>query len=163
MSEPALDAIHSALGQILREMASLGTGQTELHVKVDQVIRAVKRVADDQVSVRFDVDRALRRLARAERQIETLSEKPDVPDWRPDPREITGTHDFALIKSQHEEMMRAKRAEEERRIDSGIWRRRQTTVWLVSAIGAVALLVLGGCVTYAVSRLPAAISAPVTK
>jgi hypothetical protein len=83
-----------------------------------------------------------RRLRAMERQLETVSERPEVPDWRPDPREITGTHDYAVIKAQHDEM----------RANSQWWQ-RQVWIWIFAAAGAVFLAGFTGCVAYAVSHL----------
>lgn len=152
MSEPTLDAIHSQLGQILRELGSVGTGQSELHVKVDSVERIVKRVADDRMRDRFDIDRAHRRITSLEHQVALVSQNPAVPDWRPDPREITGTHDLAVIKAQHEEMRAEKKAAEDRRTESGIWWQRQRTLWIMAAFGALCLTAFSACATVAISH-----------
>lgn len=89
------------------------------------------------------VGRYTRRTHAIERQLQTVSEQPQVPDWRPDPREITGTHELAEIRraavraAQHDDL-----------IESRKWWREHA--WL--AIGALLLALAGGCGTYLAGR-----------
>lgn len=154
MSDEDLSAVHSALGEIAKELSRLNTSHSELHVKVDTVHRVAKRIAADRMTDRIDVDRGLRRTRALERQVESLSEKTaDVSDWRPDPNEITGSHQLAIIKAQHEDMRAKADRDEERRYQSGVWWKRTSTKWLVASIGALSLLALGGCAQYIVSAI----------
>jgi len=152
--ESQLGTIHAALGQILREVASNGTSTSGLHVKVDIIAQSFKRLADDRMADRFDIDRHGRRIASLEHQLSLVSAAPAVPDWHPDPREITGTHQFAVIKAQHDELVARVKAEEARQRESGIWWKHQRAVWAAAIIGAVFLVLFTGAVTYAFAHLP---------
>lgn len=147
-----LDAIHEGIGALLRDVSSLATNQSALHVKVDALSRVVHRIAAERMRDRFDIERAHRRITSLEHQMALVSDKPDVPDWQPDPREITGTHDFAVVKAQHEEMLSQRKAEETRRRDSGIWWKRQRWVWIAAALGVLFSTLLSGCVGYLTIR-----------
>lgn len=91
-----------------------------------------------------DVLRHGRRIRAIERQLETVSEQPQVPDWRPDPREITGTHELSEIRAA---AVRAARVDEMHA--SREWWREH--MWL--AIGALLLASITGCAGYAISRV----------
>jgi hypothetical protein len=81
-----------------------------------------------------------------------VSGEPNSSGWRPDPREITGTHDFVIIKKEHDEMVAAQKAEEDRKRDSGIWWHRQKWLWGMATVIVVFASLAGACVTYAVSH-----------
>lgn len=141
------------LGRIMRALAELGESISGLHVKSDIIAQSFKRLADDRMRDRFDLDRYGRRIAALEHQLALVSQKPDVPDWQPDPREVTGTHDFAVIKAQFEEMRMRQAEEEKRKFDSGIWWKRQRWLWIVAALFLVVSTVLGGCSAYVMSKI----------
>lgn len=155
MSDPTLDSIHAGIGALLREVSALGGSQGELHQKVDSVVRIARRMADDRIKDRFDIERAHRRITSLEHQMALVSEKPDVPDWRPDPREITGTHELAEIRraavraAQHDEI-----------IESRKWWREH--LWL--GVGALFLAAATGCGGYVAAHYAVTvISAPAAK
>lgn len=90
------------------------------------------------------VGRYTRRTHALERQLQVVSEQPAVPDWRPDPKEITGTHELAEIRAA---AVRAARVDEMHA--SREWWREH--VWL--AVGALILASVTGCAGYALSRV----------
>lgn len=101
------------------------------------------------------VGRYVRRTAAIERQLQAVSDRPEVPDWRPDPREITGTHQLAEIQAaavraaQHDEIVQGRK-----------WWREHAALWTVAAMGALLLAGISGCVAYAVTHV--SVSSPVT-
>ena len=101
------------------------------------------------------VGRYTRRTHAIERQLQAVSEKPDVPDWRPDPREITGTHQLSEIRAA---AVRAARVDDMHA--SREWWREHA--WL--AIAALLLAGITGCAGYALSRVSVTpLAAPVPK
>lgn len=122
------------LGRLVRDISSINTSLSSLHVKSDIIAQSFKRLADDRMEDRFNIERYGRRIAAMEHQMALISQKPDVPDWQPDPREITGTHDFNVIKAQFEEMREKIKEEEKHKRDSGIWWKRQRWLWAVALL-----------------------------
>lgn len=153
MSDEDLKAIHNGIGSLLREIAQLSTGHSNLHVKVDQLGTMVRRYADKVVQTAMDTARAHRRINALERQVAIMSERPEVPNWHPDPREITGTHQYETLKAQQDDMLAKQLAEEERRRDSGIWWRRQRVQWAFLIVAAVFSASMAGCVGYIAYRV----------
>ncbi len=90
------------------------------------------------------VGRYVRRTHAIERQLQTVSERPEVPDWRPDPREITGTHQLKEIQAA---AVRAARVDEMHA--SREWWREH--LWM--AVGALLLATITGCAGYVLSRV----------
>ncbi len=142
MNDPQLDAIHVALGSILRELATNGSATNDLHVKVDQVHTSVKRLADDRMRDRFDVDRAIRRISRVEHQLAVVSDSPAVPDWTPDPRDITGTHQFEQIKKDFEDRQASQK-----------WWRQQVGKTVLTVAAGLLLASIVGCAGYAIAQI----------
>lgn len=155
-NDPMLESIQRDIGRVLRELGSLATNQSGLHVKVDTIAQSFKRLADDRMRDRFDLERYGRRIQSLEHQIALISAKPELPDWEPDQRDITGTHDFAVIKAQFEETRGKLKAEEDRKRDSAIWWKRQRWIWIVAILTVFIAGGISGCVTFAVSRAIAA-------
>lgn len=152
-SRPSPIELDDQFGRIMRELADLGASISGLHVKSDIIAQSFKRLADDRMRDRFDLDRYGRRIAALEHQLALVSQKPDVPDWQPDPKEVTGTHDFAVIKAQFEELRSRQAEEDKRKFDSGIWWKRQRWLWAVAVIFLVISTVLGGCSAYFMSKI----------
>lgn len=145
--------IHIQLGRILREVANLGSSVSALHVKSDMIATTQQRITDDRLRDRFDIERYGRRIASLEHQMALVSSRSDqVPDWKPDPKEVTGTHDFAVIKAEFEKMQAEKAEEEKRKYDSEIWWKRQRWLWVAGFFFIVVNVTIGGCSAYAVNK-----------
>jgi len=151
-AKTVLDRIQEDLGRVLRELGNLSANQSALHVKVDTIAQSFKRLADDRMRDRFDLERYGRRIQNLEHQIALISAKPDLPDWQPDARDITGTHDFAVIKAQFEETRGKLKAEEERKRESMIWWKRQRWVWIAAIFITLFTGGVSGCVTFIVTK-----------
>lgn len=170
MSDPNVD-------ELLRNFLLAEAQSRSRGITVEALYEAVKRVANDQAQIRIDVSRLVedrrrdraditrlqsdagrygRRIGAIENQVELVSAAPpmtDVPNFEPDPKEITGTWQFATLKAEHDAIVQKTREEEERKRESAMWWKRQSVVWLVAATGALMLAAISGCVTYAVAQL----------
>jgi hypothetical protein len=145
---PSAIELDDQFGRIMRELAELAASVSGLHVKSDIIAQSFKRLADDRMRDRFDLERYGRRIAAIEHQLALVSQKPDLPDWQPDPKEVTGTHDFAVIKAQFEELRTKQAEEEKRKFDSGIWWKRQRWIWIVALLFLFVSTCLGACSAY---------------
>lgn len=145
------------MGAILRELGKLNSrldeGLSKLDEKIDSktatILAAVHRIADDRLRDKFDIERGLRRTGALEHQMALVSRGPDVPDWRPDPREITGTHDFAIIKKEHDALLVERKAEEDRQREGRTWTQR----WLFGVAAAILVATVSACLGFAASHL----------
>lgn len=128
--------------QLLRDFLEADAAQRAEGYTLASLHRAVKGIANDRLEDRQRLDRFGRRLKKAEFELARLSEQAEGPDWKPDPREITGTHDLAVLKAQHDEMR-----------DDQRWGRRQRWVVLGAIVAGLALASITGCVTYAIANV----------
>ncbi len=143
MHDPQIAEIQTALGSIARDLSKTANATTEVHVKVDQIHSWVKRLTDDRMRDRFDVDRAIRRVARVERQLAVVSDHAStVPDWEPDPRDITGTHQFDQIKRDFEERQATQK-----------WWRQQVGKTVLTIAAGLVLASIVGCAGYALAQI----------
>lgn len=147
------EAYAETMGRILREISTISTSLSALHVKSDIIAQSFKRLADDRMRDRFDIERYGRRIASVEHQLALMSQKPDVPDWKPDPREVTGTHDFNVIKAQFEELREKTKEKERLERDSGIWWKRQRWLWAVALLFMLFTTGLGCGSAFVMNRL----------
>lgn len=126
-------------GTVMGEFAKLARKQDELRAAVD-------RIAKRQFEREHEEDRYRRRLKAAEAELERLSALADGPDWKKDPRDITGVH-------QVRELQEWRKTEEQRRHDSGIWWKRQRWLWAVGVVVALVTASAIGCAGYVASRV----------
>lgn len=103
----------------------------------------VRDIADDRLQDRQTLFRYGRRLKALERQMEIVTERPEVPvqPWQPDPAEITGTWQFQQVTAQLNE-----------RKSDARWLKRKGIEWLIAGLGALVMALLG-VVGFLVSRL----------
>lgn len=128
--------------QLLRDFLEADAAQRAEGVTLTSLHRSMQKLGDRFLTYEERLDRYGRRLRRLENETQRLSLNDEGPDWKPDPREITGTHDLAVLKKEHDEMR-----------DDQKWSRRQR--WIVVGTIAAALTVacISGCVTYAVTSV----------
>lgn len=120
-------------------MAEMG----KLARKHDETRAAVDRIADRQFEREHEEDRYRRRIKSAESELERISALVEGPNWKRDPRDITGVH--AVYDWQ--------KKEDERRRDSGIWWKRQRWLWAVGVVVALATASVIGCAGYVATRV----------
>lgn len=136
--------------ELLQEMRSLRREVSKLSEKVDGCYAAANRCTTLVIQQNEDRRRHAKRLRQAELQIERLTTtSPAVPDWRPDPAEITGTHQFQKIQAEHEALMK----EEDRRKEYGGWWQRQRWVFIMAIITGLTVAAAVGCTTYVVTNI----------
>lgn len=129
----------SALMGELSELRGALMGEIgKLAHKQDDTRRAVDRVADRQLEREHEENRYRRRLKAAETELERVSTTVEGPDWKRDPRDITGVH-------QVRELTEWRKEEERRRHDSGIWWKRQRWLWAVGIVIALSTAGVIGC------------------
>lgn len=116
--------------------SALHRSLSTLNANID-LLRGEMRRANAEVHSRLNVvvdrlDKHGRRIAAIEQKIEHA----------PDDRDVTGNYrvDVALLQAEQERIAEAERL---RRSDS-IWARRQMRLWLVGALGALAMAALTG-------------------
>lgn len=128
-------------------------------ITIEALYAAVCKVAEDRLADRKAIADTLgrygRRLRKVEIQLETVSEKPEFPDWRPDPREITGTHDLAVIKAA------AKREfEHDDLMAKNTWWRENLGKTAFAVVAALVIASLSACITIAMQHTPIATPTP---
>lgn len=130
--------------QLLRDFLEADAAQRAEGYTLASLHRAVKGIANDRLEDRQRMDRFGRRLRSLERENERRSEAEAGPDWKPDPRDVTGTHDLAVLRAQHEEMR-----------DDAKWGRRQRWVVIGGIAAALIVATVSGCASYALTRIVA--------
>lgn len=131
--------LRSAVMRELDEFRGAVMGELgKLSQKVDATKLAVERVADEQFRREHEQDRYRRRTKSLEGEVERISELVDGPDWKRDPRDVTGVH-------QVRELQDWRKQQEQERRDSGIWWKRQRWMWAVGIFIALGTAGLIGC------------------
>lgn len=119
---------------------------------------AVRKSATETLKVRQTQARHGNRIGKLEHQVALLSNTNHaVPNWQPDPAEITGTFEYKKLHEKTEELEarldeEAEREREERR-ESKIWWRRQGWIWAFAIITLLSGGMLNACATYVLHRV----------
>lgn len=132
--------------KLLRDFLESEAHDREKGVTKGAIYRAVARIADRQNEADQRLDRFGRRLRSLEREAERRSEQEEGPNWRADARDITGTHDLAVIKAQHDEMRADMRSDAQ-------WWQRQRWIWAMAIVVALVVGGVTGCVAYAAAHV----------
>jgi hypothetical protein len=153
--------------RLLREFLEAQAQERAKGVTLEALQRAVTKLADDRLEDRRALAKALadfrddfrglegrvqrvevrqerhgRRIGALEGQVGGLTEAaPAVENWRPDPREVTGTFQFHQLVAEHQE----------RRSDHK-WLKRKGVEWLGAALGAITLVGLSAGVSWVVAH-----------
>lgn len=131
-----------------------GVTLKNLHDKVDELRISQGHIANDHIELYQTSKRYGRRIGALEHEVALLNAaNKDIPDWRADPSEITGTHQYKVIQKQQAEFAIKLAKEEQERRDSGIWWKRQRWIWVGAVITAVLIATIAGCSTYVISHL----------
>lgn len=114
-----------------------------LHAKVDRLHSNQAKLASAIFEAKADQARYSRRVRTLESQVSLLSARSEaVPDWHPDPAEVTGTHQFHEAQRKMRDQIQVFEDERDRRRDSSTWWRRKRREWIVAALGFAAALFL---------------------
>lgn len=132
----------SRTDKLLREFLEEQAENRAEGVTLKSLHEAVSRVANRQIADAARVDRHGRRIRKLENEVQRLSLNAEGPDWRPDPGEITGTHDLAVIKN-------AMKEERKRRDSDATWWQRKRWEVAIAAFSGAIVLMLGGAGTVA--------------
>lgn len=122
------------LDHMLREFLEADARARAQGITLEALHALVRGIADDRLQDRATLDRYGRRIKALERQMEMVTERPEVPvqPWQPDPTEVTGTWQYQQVTAQLSEHKSDAR-----------WLKRKGIEWLIAALGAVALALLG--------------------
>lgn len=122
------------LDRLLRDFLESEARSRAKGITLETLHSLVRDIADDRLADRQTLFRYGRRLKALERQMEIVTERPEVPvqPWQPDPAEITGTWQFKQVTAELSEHKSDAR-----------WLKRKGIEWLIAALGALAMVLLG--------------------
>lgn len=147
---------------MMREYLELKAEERAKGITLESLYRSQQRILNDRNRDRFALASVIRNLKRYGRRLARLEEHASAAtngEWRADPEEITGTHEYSAIMAKAaksaklEEIEERLDEEEERKREEETWWRRQRWLWAGIVVAGLLAGCTTGCVGYALYRV----------